>query len=49
MMNDNVLLKRHSLQMNLEYFIDESVYYRTHSDEFSNTKNSFYKVNEENR
>lgn len=48
-MDSNILLKRHSLQMKLEYFIDESVYYRTHSDEFANTKHPIYKIDEENR
>lgn len=36
-MTDN-LLKRFTLLKNMEYFIEESVYYRTHSEELDDTK-----------
>lgn len=29
---DNILLKRFTIAKKLEYFIEESIYYRTHSD-----------------
>lgn len=34
----NNLLKRFTLLKNMEYFIEESVYYRTHSDELDECK-----------
>jgi len=37
LMTDN-LLKRFTLLKNMEYFIEESVYYRTHSEELDDTK-----------
>jgi|LakMenE18May11ns_1017448.scaffolds.fasta_scaffold9654189_2 hypothetical protein len=43
----SILLKRFTLIKNLEYFIDESVYYRTHSDSFLNPRYSLYKLDEE--
>jgi hypothetical protein len=29
---DNILLKRFTIAKKLEYYIEESIYYRTHSD-----------------
>lgn len=45
----NILLKRFTLLKKLEYFIDESVYCRTHSDSFSNPRYNLYKFDQDNR
>lgn len=49
-MNDNnIILKRNSLLQKIDYYIDESIYYRTHSDQFKYTKLVLFKSLEENR
>jgi hypothetical protein len=45
----NILLKRFTLIKKMEYLIDESVYYRTHSDSFSHPKYNLYKFDADNR
>ena len=41
------LLKRFTAIKNTEYFIEESVYYRTHLVEFQNTKKVLWNADEE--
>lgn len=42
------LLKRFTLLKTLEYYIELSAYYRTHSENFSYKKLSLYKPDNEN-
>lgn len=46
-MTDNIILKRHSLIQHIDYYINESVYYRTHSDQFNNEKQNLFELKEE--
>jgi hypothetical protein len=49
-MNDaNVILKRFTLLKKLDYFIEESIYYRTHSESFFYPKNTLIKINQVSR
>lgn len=50
MTNDNnLILRRFTLLKKLDYFIEESVYYRTHSESFSYPKKTLINIKELNR
>jgi hypothetical protein len=50
MTNDNnIILKRFTLLKRLDYFIEESIYYRTHSESFLNKKNTLININQNTR
>lgn len=42
------LLRRFTLLKTLDFYIELSAYYRTHSDNFFYTKSSLYKLDQEN-
>jgi len=49
MNNSNIILKRFTLLKQLDYFIEESIYYRTHSESFIYPKSKLTNINEVNR
>jgi hypothetical protein len=45
----NILLKRNSIVQKLDYYIEESIYYRTHSEQFANHKIKVINLKEDSR
>lgn len=49
MSDSNIILKRFTLLKKLDYFIEESIYYRTHSESFLYPKNTLININQASR